>query len=271
MQMLRDKVRRSSRVLSLLARREASGRLMATSGIYDKWQGAHWILAALADIGYPPGDESLEPIRDQVLEYWLADRYYREFLARKKSDAYRKAGVPVMNGRHRTCAAQQGNALFYLTRLGIADNRALQLVERLLSWQWPDGGWNCDKNPAARMSSFMESLLPMCGLSVHAEASGDPVARAAARRAAEIFLERRLFKRRTNGRVIHAEFMRLHYPLYWHYDILGGLKGMATGDAEGIRTPTAPSETGFLARSNIIWALRRHPSQPSIFTTRRPQ
>jgi hypothetical protein len=67
----------------------------------------------------------------------------------------------------------------------------------------------------------------MCGLSAHADATGDPMARVAARRAAEIFLERRLFKCRADGRVIHAEFTRLHYPLYWHYDILGGLKGMA--------------------------------------------
>jgi hypothetical protein len=184
-------------------------------------------LAALADLGYPPGDESLGAIRDQVLELWLADRYYQEFPAAKKQDAYREAGVPVMNDRHRKCAAQQGNALFYLTRLGIAGDRAPQLVERLLSWQWSDGGWNCDKNPAARMSSFMETLLPMCGLSAHADATGDPMARVAARRAAEIFLERRLFKCRADGRVIHAEFTRLHYPLYWHYDILGGLKGMA--------------------------------------------
>ena len=26
--------------------------------------------------------------------------------------------------------------------------------------------------------------------------------------------------------LIRAEFTKLHYPLYWHYDILGGLKAM---------------------------------------------
>jgi len=267
MRALREKVRCSSRVLNLLARRNASGRLVAALGIYNKWQGAHWILASLAELGYPPGDEGLEPIRDQVLEYWLADRFYREFSAAEKPDAYRKTGIPVVDGRYRPCAAQQGNALFYLTRLGIADDRALQLVELLLSWQWPDGGWNCDKNPAARMSSFMETLLPMCGLSVHAEVSGNFVARAAARSAAEVLLERRLFKRRTDGRVIHAEFTRLHYPLYWHYDILGGLKGMATvgllGDPrsadalellERKRLPDGgwPAEKRYYKYSNVI-------------------
>lgn len=31
----------------------------------------------------------------------------------------------------------------------------------------------------------------------------------------------------TTGELIHAEFARLHYPLCWLYDVLGGLKGMA--------------------------------------------
>ena len=46
-------------------------------------------------------------------------------------------------------------------------------------------------------------------------------------RAAEVFLRRRLFKRASDGRVIRSEFVALHYPLYWHYDYLGGLRAMA--------------------------------------------
>ena len=37
---------------------------------------------------------------------------------------------------------------------------------------------------------------------------------------------RRLAYRVSTGTLIRAEFAKLHYPLYWHYDILGGLKGM---------------------------------------------
>jgi len=73
----------------------------------------------------------------------------------------------------------------------------------------------------------------MCGLAAHADATGHAQSRTAAKRAAEVFLTRRLFKRRSDGRVIHPEFTHLHYPLYWHYDILGGLKAMA--EVGGIR------------------------------------
>ena len=73
----------------------------------------------------------------------------------------------------------------------------------------------------------METLLPMRGLAAYAEQSGNRSAREAAMRASEVFLSRRLFKRRSDGRVIHPNFRMLHYPLYWHYDVLGGLKAMA--------------------------------------------
>jgi hypothetical protein len=227
---VQETIRSSPRVQTLLAHRQRDGRLKNGRSVYDKWQGAHWILATLADIGYPRGDESLEPIRDQILDHWLQDSFYQEFEADTKADAYKKEGVPMMQGRHRRCASQQGNALYFLTRLGITDSRADRLVERLLHWQWPDGGWNCDKDPNADTSSFMESLLPMCGLAAFAQEKRHAKVRAAALKASEVFLSRKLFKRRSDSRVIHPEFVQLHYPLYWHYDILAGLKAMAEVD-----------------------------------------
>jgi hypothetical protein len=106
--------------------------------------------------------------------------------------------------------------------LGLADDRCDDLAALLLRWQWPDGGWNCDRDPAADSSSFMETLTPMRGLWAHATAP----AKRAARRAAEVFLERRLAYRASTGGLIRAEFTKLHYPLYWHYDFLGGLTAM---------------------------------------------
>jgi len=220
---LREEIRDSERVRRLLAPFSSPGR----PGAYAKWQGAHWVLAALADLGYPAGDPALRPLREQILDTWLDASYYLEFEATAKSAAYRRPGVPVMRGRHRRCASQQGNALWFLITLGLADGRCDDLAERLLHWQWPDGGWNCDKNPAAETSSFCETLLPMRGLGAYASMVDADAAHAAARRAAEVLLVRRLAYRLTTGEVIHPEFAKLHYPLYWHYDVLGGLKGMA--------------------------------------------
>lgn len=109
----------------------------------------------------------------------------------------------------------------------MADERTEELLSRLRKWQWPDGGWNCDKNPAADSSSFMETILPLRALALHARLVGNRKSRQAAGRAAEVFLTRRLFRRRLDGGVILHSFTRLHYPCYWHYDILHGLKVMA--------------------------------------------
>ena len=100
-----------------------------------------------------------------------------------------------MRGRRRAHASQQGNALWSLLTLGVADARCDRLVELLLHWQWPDGGWNCDRDPAADTSSFCETLLPMRGLWAH----GTAQAKRAAPAAAEVFLERRLAYRASTG------------------------------------------------------------------------
>ena len=223
---LRREIRDSPRVRALLARRDERGRLVHRRNPYAKWDGAHWILATLADIGYPRGDRSLLAVRDQLMERWLGPGFYEEFTVEKKSQVYKQKGVPIMQGRHRRCASQQSNALWSVLTLGLADTRAEHLVERLLHWQWPDGGWNCDRNPDASHSSFMESILPLRALALVARETGDREARRAAKRAAEIFLKRHLFKRQRDGAVIRREFVELHYPLYWHYDVLHGLKVM---------------------------------------------
>ena len=58
---------------------------------------------------------------------------------------------------------------------------------------------------------------------------------AVARRAAEVFLSRRLFRRKNTGEVIHPSFLKFAYPRYWHYDLLAGLLAMMDADMLGDR------------------------------------
>lgn len=68
---LQAEIRQSPRVQALLRNRDGRGRIRPVRHPYKKWIGAHWVIATLADIGYPPGDKNLIPIRDQVLDCWL--------------------------------------------------------------------------------------------------------------------------------------------------------------------------------------------------------
>ncbi|MGD2077397.1 MAG: hypothetical protein PVH18_03390 [Chloroflexota bacterium] len=210
-QRLRQEIQESPRARTLRAQVDPPSDM--PPGPYRKWTGAHWVLTDLADLGYPPGDERLLPLRQQIYDWLFGEKH--------------QASIQTIDGRVRRCASQEGNALYYLLALGLADGGTEELARRLVRWQWPDGGWNCDKNPAARHSSFMESLIPLRGLALHARLTGNLDSRKAAARAAEIFLKRHLYRRQSDGSVIDQEFILLHYPCYWHYDILFGLKVLA--------------------------------------------
>jgi hypothetical protein len=185
---------------------------------YQKWQGPLWTLVCLAETGHRRGDQSLLPLRDQFREWLFAERHLRP---------PHSLLIPGQEDRFRRCACQEGFQAWSEMRLGIADETTEELIRRLKRWQWPDGGWNCDKRREAHVSSFIETLPPLRALALHAQLTGSASSRTAARRAAEVFLSRRLFRRRSDGSVINPRFLLLSFPHFWPYDILFGLLVMA--------------------------------------------
>jgi hypothetical protein len=177
---------------------------------YAKWTGAHWRLVSLVELGIPPGHPGAVAAAGTVLA-WLT------------STAYARA-IRRVNDRIRQHASQDGNAIAVCSRLGLArEDRVRELVERLVVAQWPDGGWNCDPQPETAHSSFHETLATLWGLVEFANATGDPPATAAADRGAELLLSHRIFRSHRTGEVAHPEWVKLHYPPYWHYDVLHAL------------------------------------------------
>jgi len=179
---------------------------------YKKWGGATWRLVSAVDLGVPPDSVGARRAANHVLS--------RLPLVRGgPHDPHR------IRGRFRLHASVIGNPLGVCARLGMADDPRVQRIARsLVRWQWPDGGWNCDSSEEAGHSSFYESLAPLWGLSEYLRATGDDAVRAAIDRAAEFFLKHRLFRSCHGERVIDPRWIRLHYPVYWHYDILQMLR-----------------------------------------------
>lgn len=174
---------------------------------YRKWTGAHWRLVSLVELAAPAGEPRCMAALDGVLD-WLTARGRLDRVSTTRS------GLSLSD------ASIEGNALAVACRLGAAtDPRAGSLAAALLRWQWPDGGWNCDRSASGRRSSFHESLIPMWALWEYARATGQRAVEEAAGRAAELFLEHRLFRRGGRGERIHPSWVALHYPPYWHYDI----------------------------------------------------
>lgn len=143
MRELQEEIRNSPRVQSLLSN-------VDPFRVYAKWQGAHWVLNILAELHYPSGDDSLLPLRDQVYNWLFSPKFLKK--------------IKTIHGKVRRCASQEGNAIYSSHKLGLTDERTEQLVDRLLEFQWSDGGWNCDTNPEAHCSSYHESLIPLRAL-----------------------------------------------------------------------------------------------------------
>jgi hypothetical protein len=216
----RAQIPKGPRMRALLTGQKAAARVSRRSlathaggfGVhpYKKWDGAHWRLVSAVELGIPSDDPRARAAADQVL-HWLTGEAHR-------------SRIVCIAGRVRRCASQEGNALAVCSRLRLTnDPRVKLLAQSLIEWQWPDGGWNCDKHPTAQHSSFYESLAPLWGLNEYYRATGDVESHKAAKCAAEMFLSHGLFRSHRSDEIIDTEWLKLHYPLYWHYDILQAL------------------------------------------------
>ena len=107
------------------------------------------------------------------------------------------------------------------------------LVERLLGEQLPDGGWNCEVERGATVSSFGTTINVLEGLLEHERAIGgsDRIGEAR-RRGEEYMLERRLFRRKSTGEVIDPSWLEFSFPTWYFYDILRALDYFREAAAE---------------------------------------
>ena len=104
------------------------------------------------------------------------------------------------------------------------------LVDRLLSEQLPDGGWNCEPS---RRSSFHTTICVLEGLLEYEKANGSAPAVSDARaRAHEYLLERRMMYSLSTGKLIDKSWTLFVFPTTWHYHVLRGLDYLRSAGVE---------------------------------------
>jgi hypothetical protein len=107
------------------------------------------------------------------------------------------------------------------------------LVDRLLGEQLSDGGWNCEVENGATVSSFGTTINVLEGLLEHERAiGGSAEVRAARQRGEEYMLQRRLFRRKSTGEVIDPRWLEFSFPHWYHYDVLRGLDYLRDAEVE---------------------------------------
>jgi hypothetical protein len=106
------------------------------------------------------------------------------------------------------------------------------IVDRLLTEQMKDGGWNCEQENGSVRGSFHSTISVLEGLLEFQKRSGpvSDVSEAQAR-GEEYLLERRLLRRLSTGEVIDPRWTQFSFPPWWHYDLLRGLDYLRTAGA----------------------------------------
>jgi hypothetical protein len=215
MRALADDVRKSPDCRALI-----DGSFVDPAHPYRKWQGAHWALVQLAERGHPGGDPRLKRVQELVFAWILSPAFLRP------NWTWHIEGQP---DRVRRCASMEGNVLWASVQLGLMDERLQALADRLSELQWPDGGWNCDKRPEARESSFVETVLALRGLAAWARVTNDQVAAGTLERGVALLLEHRLLFHRSGALMVPSwgpRPDRIGYPIRF-FDVLLVLELMA--------------------------------------------
>ena len=174
------------------------------------WTSTTYTLLLLRDLGLDPSSEAAQRavalVRDN--SKWEHD-----------GQAFFEGEVePCINGMAVALGAYFGQAV-------------AGIVDRLLGEQMVDGGWNCEQENGSIRGSFHTTISVLEGLLEYESATDRPAAVVEARhRGEEYLLERRLWRRLSDGEVIDPAFALFSYPPRWHYDVLRGLDYLRTSD-----------------------------------------
>ncbi|MDB6099551.1 MAG: hypothetical protein JWN58_2254 [Gammaproteobacteria bacterium] len=168
------------------------------------WMSTVWSLALLKDLGADPESDEVRRAVGRV---------------RKHITWHQHEGCgPYFDGETEPCI--NGAILATGAYFGEPSKR---LLERLLSEQLEDGGWNCDA-PKSEHASFHTTICVLEGLLEYEKAQGPSTATGEARARAENYLlERHLFRSLRSGEPIDPRWMRFAFPARCFYDVLRGL------------------------------------------------
>lgn len=198
-------------------------QLLALQAADGTWAGAAWnrgwnstmhVLMLLRDMG-------LDPSSDHACH---ALRLVREQVTWQGWEAYE--GNPFFNGETEPCINGQVGAA------GAYFGQDVQvIIDRLLTEQLSDGGWNCEAQNGSTRSSFNTTICVLEALFAYEMVVREsPVVTAARLRGQEYLLARHLFRRLSTGEAINEDrkgetrWGQFAFPTWWHYDVLRGLE-----------------------------------------------
>ena len=196
-----------------------------------KWTSAVWPLMLLAELAVPVDDR----IKAEV------ERFLD--LHQLESGSFACPSKLEERGKRWDEPCLTGNMIRTLIRLGYANDRK---VRRAIDWlpaqQLEDGGWNCDfPEKKVKHGSFMSTIEPLWAYSEIPRSKWTRRMKKSVENGAEFLLMHHLYKSDNHHwRDTNSSFTRLHFPMYYYYDVLHGLRVLTRlGYADDERTRSA--------------------------------
>jgi hypothetical protein len=168
------------------------------------WTATSWSLSLLRTFGVDPENPEVR----------------RAIALVRENSSWDHAGQPFFEGEVEPCI----NGLTVAIGSYFGEDVS-GIVDRLISDQMEDGGWNCEQENGSTRGSFHTTISVLEGLLEYQGKfdGGSAVAEARAR-GEEYMLERRMCRQLSNGEVIDPRWTQFSFPTWWRYDVLRGLE-----------------------------------------------
>jgi hypothetical protein len=239
----RARVAREGWGAAILALQQPNGQF--GRGDDPGWMQTVRALTLLKDVGADPADPLVQTAIERVRPLRFAWHDNRSFFEGETE--------ACLNGR-------------ILGVGGYFGVRVEALVERLVTDQLSDGGWNCDAPPSVH-ASIHSTICVLEGL-LACERSGryGATVRSTRLKGEAYLLERRLMRGLHSGQVIDGRILRVGFPPGWEYDVLRALDYFrAAGHRPDPRMAEAIDTVRARAHQNGLWPLNRIGADPGPF------
>jgi hypothetical protein len=186
---------------------------------WPKWSGPWWQMMLLHEMGLTSSIP--EPAITAVVE--ALDTRFLKFFPFHESEV--PEGRDPLNSV--ACHCQLGTVHQLLFTYGVdVDKKLPWLRPWYLRYQMQDGGLNCDEAAYTRpvcKSSVVSTLPPLEAVLICTPREFTTEERSFLSRGADYLIEKKLFRAASSGKPIDADWLKLCFPRFYHYDVLRGL------------------------------------------------
>ena len=214
-QAAQDKIASTRPVKKILSTQTSKGYWPPREDCYrPKWTAAVWPLALLGELAATP-DPRVKSECERFLD-----------LHQVESGAF-SCPSKLVKGKRWDEACLTGNMIRTLIKFGYSkDPRVQKAIDWMPTHQLEDGGWNCDyPEKKVKHSSFMSTIEPLWAYSEIPRQKWTRRMKRSVGKGAEFLLMHHVYKSDNHHwRETYPFFTKLHFPMYYFYDILHALR-----------------------------------------------